>query len=755
MKIYFVIIFLFLHWMSAKTQEMALEVFSPGFSLPVDISHAGDESLFITEKAGIIRILFPDGSKASVPFLDIKNRVNSAASERGLLGLCFHPDYKNNGYLYVNYTNSSGATTISRFKVTGNPDVADPASEKIILTVSQPFNNHNAGDLEFGQDGYLYVGMGDGGSGGDPGNRSQDPKNLLGKMLRIDVNTEQPYLIPSDNPWATNTDTLPEIWAFGLRNPWRFSFDRLTGDLWIGDVGQNKWEEINFTKKGTPAINYGWRCYEGNDVFNSQGCKDVSFYTRPVFSYRNPTLGCSVTGGFVYRGTLASRYQGQYIFTDYCSGRFWAVQPGETSPFNGKELADLTNDEYVTLGEDVDGNLYVSAIRNGTIYKFKDPKCSYLDNTSLATVSQVSCRNACDGNINFNMAGISLSYLWSTGSTTSEINNLCPGNISVIVTDMSGCVKKLSWTLENPEELTVDIERNGSVLTASANQDVTFQWFKNNEPISGATGSMYETTLPGMYYAAATNERTCTVFSDTIIIPDCSYLNTDSLAMVIPVTCYDSCDAKIQLANLGNGVSYVWTNGQLTQDISDLCPGSYSVTLTDTMGCQAVGTWTIDTVEQLKIDVLIADLLFEAFANQEVTFLWYKDGVPIEGATGSKLEAKGAGEYYVIATNTNGCIVQSFSIIISPSSLQDTKNYNPKLLFQHNGSAEFSCAFTEDIHTEIGIMDIKGEILYKDKVRFYKNVWHKIPVLITKDGIYFIFYNNDNQIITSKIFIKL
>ncbi|MCB0551885.1 MAG: PQQ-dependent sugar dehydrogenase, partial [Phaeodactylibacter sp.] len=217
--------------------SLQLEVFASGFSLPVDIAHAGDGRLFIVEKAGRIRIIDSDGSILPQPFLDIDARVNSLASERGLLGLAFHPDYTDNGYFFVNYTNNSGDTRISRFSVSaGNANQADPNSERILLEVDQPFNNHNAGDLNFGPDGYLYIGLGDGGSADDPGNRAQNRQNLLGKMLRIDVDNGDPYSIPEDNPFAFDDFTLDEIWAIGLRNPWRFSFDRLTGALWIADV---------------------------------------------------------------------------------------------------------------------------------------------------------------------------------------------------------------------------------------------------------------------------------------------------------------------------------------------------------------------------------------------------------------------------------------------------------------------------------------------------------------------------------------
>lgn len=360
----------------AQSSTITLTPVAEGFRQPTDLAHTGvdgDNRLFVVEKRGTIQVWDPS-TETATEFLDIRSRVNSSANERGLLGLCFHPDYASNGYFYVHYTNASGQSTISRFSRSDNDEnFADPNTEKIILQVSHPFNNHNAGDLEFGSDGYLYIGMGDGGSGGDPGNRSQNPTTLLGKMLRIDVNTEAaPYVIPQDNPYAGQSDTLPEIWALGLRNPWRFSFDRQLNDLWIADVGQNDWEEINRVSATEGGLNYGWRCYEGLTRFNFAGCNDDVGYTFPVFVYPNRfDVGCSVTGGFVYRGTQEADLIGKYIYADFCSGIFWALSQDTDGQWSNERLGQFQTQEFVTFGEDINGELYVAGIGNGQIFKVK------------------------------------------------------------------------------------------------------------------------------------------------------------------------------------------------------------------------------------------------------------------------------------------------------------------------------------------------------------------------------------------------
>ncbi len=368
------------------SQSIELQLKASGFKKPVDISSTGvvgDERLFIVEKDGIIRILRADGITLTVPFLDIDNKVNSQANERGLLGLCFHPDYETNGYFYVNYTNNNGNTTISRFKRSeANSNLADNTSEKIILVVNQPFNNHNAGDINFASDGYLYVGMGDGGSGGDPGNRSQNPKEMLGKMLRLNIDTEnEKYLIPADNPYVNSNDTLKEIWAMGLRNPWRFSFDHVENEIWIADVGQDKYEEINVAKATKSALNYGWRCYEGFERFNTAGCQEEQYYFPPVHAYENKfDIGCSVTGGFVYRGAKNTSLTGKYIYTDFCTGIIWALHKDQTGSWINEVLLDADNMDFATFGEDNTKELYLAGLASGNLYQLSEKTSSVNQN---------------------------------------------------------------------------------------------------------------------------------------------------------------------------------------------------------------------------------------------------------------------------------------------------------------------------------------------------------------------------------------
>jgi glucose/arabinose dehydrogenase len=332
---------------------------------PVAITAVGDGSnrLFINLQEG--QIVIYDGTQLlPIPFLDIRSLV-SCCSERGLLGLAFHPDYINNGFFYINYTNTNGNTVVARYTVSDDPNVADPSSAIILLTVLQLFTNHNGGQLQFGPDGYLYIGMGDGGGGGDPQNNAQN----LGTLL-IDVDSGLPFTIPPDNPFVGNPGARDEIWALGLRNPWRFSFDRLTGDLFIADVGQNDWEELNVqSASSTGGENYGWRLMEGNHCFNPPtNCNDGTL-TMPVLEY-NHSLGCSITGGFRYRGTEIQQLHGTYLYGDYCSGRIWGAKNDDSTVWSTEELLN-TNLSISAFGEDESGEIYLAHYSSvkGAVYR--------------------------------------------------------------------------------------------------------------------------------------------------------------------------------------------------------------------------------------------------------------------------------------------------------------------------------------------------------------------------------------------------
>lgn len=354
---------------------------------PVDLTGAGDGSdrLFIVQKNGIIKIYdLTTQTLMSGNFLDISGLVRNGG-ERGLLGLAFHPQFATNGYFYVNYVSNgsgipnNGQTVISRFQTTvlgGNS--ASVASEAILLRIDQPFANHNAGDLAFGPDGYLYVPTGDGGGGGDPNDTGQDPQSLLGKMLRLDVDNPDPrlaYGIPNDNPFVGNAQVRDEIWALGLRNPWRIAFDRETGDLWIGDVGQGAREEVDVQPAGSAGgVNYGWDCREGNLDYSGPGssspnCVGGSEYQDPLFEYdRGSTGGQSLTGGFVYRGRRADDLYGYYICADYVSDRFFLLSPDEGSGRSLLRQNDAPLNSVSTFGEDDDGELYVASL-NGQVFR--------------------------------------------------------------------------------------------------------------------------------------------------------------------------------------------------------------------------------------------------------------------------------------------------------------------------------------------------------------------------------------------------
>lgn len=341
-----------------------------GLSSPVDITHAGDGSgrLFITLQGG--RVVIFDGVQIlSPPFLDINSLVSSGG-ERGLLGAAFHPNYVGNGFFYVSYTDTAGDSVIARYSVSLDPNRADPTSGVILLTIPQPFSNHNGGQLHFGPDGYLYIGIGDGGSGGDPQNNGQDLETLLGKILRIDVDSGFPFTVPPDNPFVGVVGAREEIWSFGLRNPWRFSFDRLTGDMFIGDVGQNSWEEVDFQPaNSTGGENYGWRLMEGNSCFNPAINCNNGTLTLPILVYDH-SVGCSVTGGYLYRGSKNPNLNGLYLYGDFCSGLIWGAQEDGLGGWNTTVLLD-TNFSISTFGEDESGEIYFAHLSatDGTIYQ--------------------------------------------------------------------------------------------------------------------------------------------------------------------------------------------------------------------------------------------------------------------------------------------------------------------------------------------------------------------------------------------------
>jgi len=341
--------------------RVSLQPLVRGLERPLWLTHDGGQRLFVVEQPGRVRLI-RDGQLQPKPYLDITDRVLDGG-EQGLLCFVFHPDFANNGYCYVNYTRRRPArqTVVSRFHADPRADRVDAATERIILTIDQPYANHNGGQLLFGPDGMLYIGMGDGGAANDPQNRAQNLNELLGKILRIDVSVPSGYRVPGDNPFVGRAGARPEIWALGLRNPWRMSFDRQTGVLWAADVGQDSWEEIDIIVKGG---NYGWRLFEGSHPFIIQGpVPDNLIMPIKQYSHR---LGLSITGGYVYRGSRIPELVGWYVYGDYSSGRIWGLKYED-----GKLLADEqllhTRTQPASFGEDGAGELYLCD-HNGAVY---------------------------------------------------------------------------------------------------------------------------------------------------------------------------------------------------------------------------------------------------------------------------------------------------------------------------------------------------------------------------------------------------
>lgn len=357
--------------------SVALEPFAEGFERPVFLADPGDGSgrLFVVEQGGLIRIL-RDGAVDPDPFLDVTGLISTSNNEQGLLGLAFDPAFADNGEFYIAYTASTAATgegvgdnTLARYRVAADdPDRADPASAEVLLAIPDPFGNHNGGMVAFGPDGYLYLGLGDGGSGGDPLGNGQNSDTLLGKILRLDVSGRadgKPYAVPTDNPFVDGGGS-PEVWVLGLRNPWRFSFDRETGDLWIADVGENQMEEIDLLPAGSPGgANFGWNVMEGSACFAVDDC-DPSPFVSPVAEYTHE-FGCSVTAGYVYRGPADPSLDGTYLFADYCTGAFWGLGQDAAGAWILSEPIQ-TGLNVSSFSEDGEGNVYVIDL-NGAIYR--------------------------------------------------------------------------------------------------------------------------------------------------------------------------------------------------------------------------------------------------------------------------------------------------------------------------------------------------------------------------------------------------
>ncbi len=560
---------------------------------PVGLVNCGDDRIFVVCQDGYIMILDTLGNLNPVPFLNIDARVESDENAHGLLGVVFHPDYAVNGYFYVNYINNDMNSVIARFTVSGDPDIADTSSEMIMLVVDQPYIVHKAGDLHFGPDGYLYFPFGDGGVAspggpGDPDNRAQNPETYLGKMLRIDVNAAEPYAIPETNPFYGATDTLNEIWAIGLRNPWRFSFDRLTGDMWVADVGQNLWEEINYEPAGfSGGNNYGWRCYEANEEYNFDSCDATADYAYPILTYphNDSTGGYSITGGYVYRGIELPGLFGKYIYCDYVSGNFWTLEPDGAGGWTNTAYNHLL-ENVVSFGEDKNGEIYIVVRAGGMIYKLGD-KCNAFH--ADAAIVNADCATGNLGSISLFADGgaAPYAYNWESGDSIAGIDSLLNGYYSVTITDSIGCSITDSFFVDLTGEFIVNAYLSSDTIYVDEVDGATYQWFDNGAVLEGETNYFYVVYLDysGIISCIVTNSIGC---ADTIFIDfgtGIGDLNAGSDPIYIyPNPASDKITLKIEgedisgiiISNLvGEIISNFITGTNLELNVSGLPDGMY------------------------------------------------------------------------------------------------------------------------------------------------------------------------------------
>jgi glucose/arabinose dehydrogenase len=673
------LLFLLLFIADAQAQ-VSLVNFATGFTRPCDITHCNDDRLFVVEQGGKIWILTKAGTKLPTPFLDIDPRVGSGGNEQGLLGLAFHPNYAQNGFFYVNYTDNSGDTKISRFSVSAtDPNVANPNSELILLAVDQPYSNHNGGCVKFGPDGYLYIGLGDGGSGGDPQGYGQNRNSLLGKMLRIDVDGGSPYGIPASNPFVNSPTTLDEIWALGLRNPWRFSFDRQTGDLWMGDVGQNEWEEIDFQPASSVGgENYGWRCYEGTHPFNTNNCPNVGTLTMPVAEYENSSpIGCSVTGGFVYRGFNYPQLFGKYLYTDYCTGRLWTVVPNGIGGWTNTQLADFLNNQLVSFGENRNGDLFMLGLSNGTVYRLRDATEEW---TYQITSTPAVCSNANTGSIqiNFSQNTPTPSIAWSDGGTGTTRTGLANGSYTATITGTNGAVVIETIALVPAQTVSFSTATtNASCPNATDGSiDLTLEG-TNNPPATvswndGSTDFDRNGLAAGLYNVTVTSAEGC-VFEEAFSI---AVANPVSLvSSITDVTCVGEADGNIQLVLEGTSsapTSVVWDDGGTGLHRTNLAVGEYNVILTSAEGCILEGMYEINALNSLSLTAHVSDVNCPNASNGSIGLTLVGTSNPpaaivwSDGSTELDRTGLAAGQYSVTVTSSEGCShVESFEIAVS------------------------------------------------------------------------------------------
>jgi glucose/arabinose dehydrogenase len=664
---------------SFQAQTIQLTTFASGFANPVDIAFApSSDVMYVVQQRGRIRMVDVNGIINATDYINLSSLVSQSGSETGLLGLAFHPNYQNNGYFYVNYTRSTnGSTRISRFSRSAtNPLIGDPTSELVLLEIAQPYSNHNGGCIRFGKDGMLYIGMGDGGSAGDPGNRAQNPTNLLGKMLRINVDGPSAYTIPTSNPYYGQTDTLPEIWAMGMRNPWKFGFDMINGNLWIADVGQNAFEEINMENFGNPGgKNYGWRCYEANTTYNTSGCQSLSNYAFPVAIYSHNNIHCSVTGGYVYRGASFADLYGKYINTDYCSGYFWQTYPNPSGGWITNQLNQFTNRYFSTFGQDHYGEIYVADLLEDKIFKVQSTNnCNPVAFVHSENNLSVICSG--DSLQLFSPLGNGFTYQWyynsaPVGTNSNILYASQPGNYSVMVTSTPGCTNtSASFTVGVSTTPSVQLTASDSIICVDGSP-VTLSFSPSGGSLSGTAvlGNTFNPAISGVgvfpVVYSISNADGC-VGSDTLMmtVPPSPTVN---ILYAPALYCIDS-TAFTLTANIGGGNwSGPGVNGN-SFDPSLAGLGTHQViySFTDNNGCTGIDSTSIEVIDACEIFSMpsLAIQQFSIFPN------------PSFGEMNLQLESKTQTPLQVSIITMDGQVLQSFEFLVEKGKTQYPINLN-------------------------------------------------------------------------------
>jgi glucose/arabinose dehydrogenase len=766
MKFYILSALLFSGFIALSQPKIKLDTFSRSYAGAVDIANDGSTSrIFVVAQSGIIYVLDSNGVKLDT-FMDIRSRVQTA-NEEGLLGLAFHPDYANNGYFYVFYTKKNQTDNgIYRYKVSANPNRANTDSFTLVLTIPHPTNtNHNGGCLKFGVDGYLYISTGDGGGAGDIPNNAQSKFTLSGKILRIDVNQfDTTYIIPATNPFYSQPTGKKELWALGLRNPWRLSFDRLTHDMWIGDVGQSAWEEVDFqAANSTGGENYGWRCYEGNTAYNTFQCGAFSTYVPPIFVYDHGSSGgIAVTGGFVYRGNKYDDLKGYYVTADYGTGNFWVIKKNG-SVYNTTALGKpLAGANISSFGEDIRGELYASNVSNGVIYKVRELCSPFRLNT--VSVQHPSCPNVLNGMIEVSSTGSNgaVGYAWSNGVTSGGVvTALGPGTYIVTATDAIGCVRKDTFILNNLDTVRTNVIKlinpscpgvsNGTIEISGTGGTGTYTYNWSN----GETTALNDSLPRGMYMVTVVDGNNCTKI-DTFTL-----YNADTLRIALTSFTNPSClnvnNGSLLVTGVGGTLNYQydWSNGAATALNNNLPAGSYMVTVQDANNCTAIDTFTIFNADTLDKPVITQNGTILQTATG-FTYKWKLNGNEILGSVQDTIHPSASGNYTVEITDINGCKAASDSYSFVFTGIKHKNSDIEKLSLYPNPASDnltIDIRFNSMKKSTVKISNNIGQVIYEEKFQG-KEILKTISLKQLAKGIYELSVYTDDYKLQASTFVK-